>query len=113
MKILDEIQCKLTGQEFYSRSNLVNVEVFETLAPDIINPERMVEWNIKAEFGVTTHGFAKDKPHIIENVYEHIRHALYGELINDLYHLQRAIYEDDREKSLMYCRDLIRCCKGD
>ena len=50
----------------------------------------------------------KDRENMLKNVYRELQEAVYGHLRDRLLRLERAIYEQDRDKIHMHLRDLFR-----
>lgn len=111
MKVLDQIRAEITGNRYHTPTELVKVSV-DSIPLDAEGDPLMDEWNITSTFGVTVRGYKSDRNNLMKNVVEELRHAIYGDIIEQSYRIQRALMGRDMDKALMLSRDLINMVKG-
>lgn len=70
------------------------------------------EYEFKVEWMVRAFCQHNDFDAMMENIHRQLKEAVYGEFRNRILRLERAIYEQDREKVLMETRDIVREIMG-
>lgn len=105
-RFLQALRMELTGRE---KAALEPLSVVEKRTPELaIDIRTMQECMFAVEWKVVSYCAPKDREHMLKNVYRELQEAVYGHFRDGLLRLERAIYEEDREKVLMHLRDLFR-----
>ena len=106
-RFIENVQAQLTGRVKAAPPErlTVGVRAIEPFATDI---RTLQEYRIGVAWEAKMFIAPKDVDQALTNVVAELRHAVYGDFKNRVLMLQRAILEEERDKALMHCRDLIR-----
>lgn len=110
-KILDEIQCQMTHKRYAPRLPLVDIQI-EKSNENSMPMATMKEWDISAKFGLKVKGFEKDKHELYKNIFDELRHLIYGDFIEQVYKMELAFYEYDRAAFKEAIREIFRLTEG-
>ena len=110
-KFMEAVEAKLTGQRVAIIPELVVTQDYDSLVP-LATQEDAIQYDIGVAWKVRTHCKPRDVPAVTENVIRQLREEIYGQFRWRAIQIQRAAYEQDREKLHMHIRDLMREIEG-
>jgi len=107
-KMIDNVKAEFTGNRKMGMGSLRSILITNDVpCPLGMSPE-LKEYVAHVEWVAKFYCDPENLQPMLESIIRELREAIYGELKERIIRLERAVYEEDRDKIVMEIRDIIR-----